>query len=187
MRKISTKRQGKILLLLWLVSPIALIVLTFATWNELSASSIIFTAGFVTPYIVMTGIFTYGVLFAQPNSSRRRGITLSVLPIIGICYFIYRNAIPYRIFLAEGENDSPFDKVWYFWPQTAYGYPSPAVRIFDQVLPIAPHSSWLIDISSLLMNIWFLSGFVFIAVGLGLIVYSKFSKNLSEQVAASDR
>ena len=158
---LSTKSLGIILAIAWILSPIGMMAMWFMTvgWDELSAASILVSAVFVTPLTLGTGY--YGFRLLSDKSIEEKCLWL-ILPLLLVAWFVYKNVIPYRVFLAAGENDSPFDKIWYFWPQTAYGYPIPVVRIFDRKLPVEPFTSSLIDLQSIFYNVWGLSGGLFI-------------------------
>lgn len=162
MQKLGTKRLGIILSLAWLLSPIGWVVIAFGIRDELSFPAIFVTGLFVTPYILGTVYFAYRVLCANKQKSKGEAIGLLAIPLCLIGYFIFRNVCPYRVFLPEGAHDSPFDMVWYSYPQTAYGFPNPIVRIFDNELPVRPFGSRLVDVSSLFCNIWELFGAIFV-------------------------
>ena len=83
------------------------------------------------------------------------------------------------MFLPEGENDSPFDPIWSFWPQTAWGFPIPVVRVFDY--PLDEFGDRVIDWSSLVANLWILSWALFVlmvAEVLGRWLWVKMRGNL---------
>jgi hypothetical protein len=113
------------------------------------------------PFFLSTGTLVYRV-FTGYFSTRAVRLFNGILPSLLGLYFVAMNFWSYRVFLADGENDSPFDQSWFHWPQTAWGFPSPVVHIFDD--PLDGYGGRVIDWSSFVVNLWMLSWALFFLV-----------------------
>jgi len=150
------KKFALIFTVAWGIGMVVLCGMAFVS-DELSIWWISWTAIFVTPFLLGTAFF-YLLIF---YGSLWRRWYLAVLPGLFLALVIFQNFVP-RHFQGDG-NDSPFDRIWYSWPQTAYGYPSPVYRIFDEKLE--PYGAHLLDVSSGLLNLWMLAGGLFFLLG----------------------
>jgi len=167
MKRPTTKKIGQTLLIAWLLSPIPMGISAILIWDELSLAASIASALITLPYVVWTSWFLWR-FFHTKLIRTKLGRTLSfTLPIITLVNFLIKNLTPRKIGLSEDlSSDSPFDLVWYTLPQTAFGFPSPVARFYEEELPVAPFGSQIIDIASFFGNIWFLFGSMFLIVGI---------------------
>jgi len=179
--KPSIKRFGIVLAICWLLSPMGLAVLALVTTEELAVSSVLLTAGFVLPFVAATSYFAYRVLLTGAQGSKWSKTLLCLPPCAAVVCFLILNLVSYRVFLTAGEHDSPFDQIWYFWPQTSFGYPSSVIRVFDSPLPVEPYGARIVDLSSGLYNLWVLFGILFNILALEAILVALRKTGLSQR------
>ncbi|PCJ53571.1 MAG: hypothetical protein COA79_22680 [Planctomycetota bacterium] len=162
----------KILLVMWLTSPVTM-TLTFIWFlsNELSFVSILATIVYTLPFFILTVIYFYLLVKRKLESFILRVVSF-IIPVLVSVYFVINNFISYRISLGPNQNDSPFDQWWYFAPQTAYGYPSPYYRIIDAGIKNSPEI--IFDINSIVLNIFYFIGALFFITLIQLILFRQY-------------
>lgn len=145
--------------LAWLALPFIATILVFLPLDELSLTSQIISTTIALTYCSLTAYFTKIVINQKNIKQSKFKKTIILSPIaVSTIYFIYLNCLSKEFSFTA--NDSPFDQIWYSWPQVSYGYPSPFLRIFKE--PLAPYGNHIFDISSLFFNFTILAFAAFI-------------------------
>jgi hypothetical protein len=155
----------------WCIAPILLILSGMASlWlGSLSISASLIITFFVATYAVITFRY-FRALYCSDKVRSSPWVRLSVIfaVIAPVGYFALRQFTPIRIEQSHSSR-SVFDEVWDNADQIAYGFPSPFLRFFDVADQV--HGKAIVDWTSLLMIIWIMLLFVFLAlacIGLSL-------------------
>ncbi len=149
-----TWKLGCLSIIYFPASSLALTVFSFAV-DELSFIALIISIFATLIYLFLSFLFYHRI---YSDFTHRQFFPLATVLVMSpavlfIAFFIYMNTRSHH-FTLENSVDSPFDRIWYSWDQTAYGYPSPFLRFFHQ--PLKGFGDHLYDFSSFFGNIDFM-------------------------------
>ncbi|PQO27131.1 hypothetical protein [Blastopirellula marina] len=156
----------------WLLLPLVACAGALVLWksnNEFTWAGHLFAAVISLPLILGTAIFSLVAIrrLRQVRSWKRLSQAMLLLPILlTVGYAVWLNASPQRI-TPDSVTTSPGDFYFEYAPQTAFGFPFPFYRIYDQVQPdqhFASIGQNFFDFSSLLGNMTFWSFPVYLIV-----------------------
>lgn len=170
----------------WCISPILLVILCVVSlWlGSLSISASFITSLFVATYAVITFRF-FRALYRSDEVRNRPWVRLSLILAVTapVAYFTLRQFAPIRIVQSQS-SPSAFDELWDSADQIAYGFPSPFLRFFDVADQL--HGKTIVDWTSLLMIIWIMLLFVFLALASSGLSLKFTKKNGRYQFASSN-
>lgn len=156
----------------WLLLPFVACAGALVLWrsdNEFTWAGHLFAAIISLPLILGTAILSLVAFrwLRQVRSWKRLSQAMLLLPIfLTIGYAVWLNASPQRI-TPDTVTTSPADFYFEYAPQTAFGFPCPFYRIYDQARPdqhFASIEQNFFDFSSLLGNMTFWSFPVYLIV-----------------------
>lgn len=156
----------------WALLPLVACAGAFAFWrsdSEFTWTGHLFAAIVSLPLILGTVAFSLVAFrrLRQVRSWQRLSQTLFLLPIMLTSgYAVWLNAIPRRI-TPDMVSTSPADRYLEYAPQTAFGFPLPFYRRYDQAQPdqhVPSAKQNFFDFSSLLGNMTFWSLPVYLIV-----------------------